>query len=124
MTVNAIDISEYEAIVRVLQHYINGARSGRGEDMRPAFHEDATIFGYVGDALFAGPIQNLYDWNDQNGPASDLIYRITKIDIVGTVATARLEIDNWTGHRFTDCFNLLKINGEWKIMNKVFHLHA
>ena len=36
---------------------------------------------------------------------------------------ARLEIDNWTGHRFTDLFTLLKVDGEWKIMNKVFHLH-
>ncbi len=29
----------------------------------------------------------------------------------------------WTGHRFTDLFTLLKIDGQWKIMNKVFHLH-
>jgi len=45
------------------------------------------------------------------------------IDVVGTVASARVESDNWTGHRFTDFFNLLKVDGEWKIMNKVFHLH-
>jgi putative lumazine-binding protein len=32
--------------------------------------------------------------------------------------------DDWTGHRFTDLFTLLKVDGEWKIMNKVFHLHA
>ncbi len=43
---------------------------------------------------------------------------------VGTVATVRLELDNWTGQRFTDLFTLLKIDGEWKIMNKVFHLHT
>ena len=35
--------------------------------MRPAFHEDATIFGYVVEDLFAGPIQKLFDWNDTNG---------------------------------------------------------
>jgi hypothetical protein len=35
----------------------------------------------------------------------------------------RVETDNWTGHRFTDFFNLLKRDGQWKIMNKVFHLH-
>lgn len=32
-------------------------------------------------------------------------------------------MDNWTGHRFTDIMTLLKVDGEWKIMNKVFHLH-
>ncbi len=38
--------------------------------------------------------------------------------------TVRLELDNWTGHRFTDLFTLLKVDGQWQIMNKVFHLHA
>ncbi|MEC8877041.1 MAG: nuclear transport factor 2 family protein, partial [Pseudomonadota bacterium] len=26
--------------------------------------------------------------------------------------------------KFTDFFTLLKVEGAWKIMNKVFHLHA
>ena len=117
------NVNEYDAIARTIQHYINGARSGKGEDMKPAFHEDATIFGYVGADLFAGPIQQLFAWNDQNGPATGLQARIASIDLIGTVATVRLELDNWTGYRFTDLFTLLKVDGEWKIMNKVFHLH-
>ena len=116
-------LSEYEAIANTVQQYIDGGKSGRGADMKPAFHPDATIFGYVGADLFAGPIQQLFDWNDQNGPATELQARIASIDIFGTVAAVRLELDNWTGHRFTDLFTLLKVEGEWKIMNKVFHLH-
>lgn len=111
------------AITKTIQQYINGGISGKGEDMKPAFHADATIFGYIGPDLFAGPIQGLFDWNDENGPATDLKARIANIDIEGTVATARIELDNWTGHRFTDFFTLLKVDGEWKIMNKVFYLH-
>ncbi len=117
------NVSEYGVIASVVQHYIDGARSGRGVDMKPAFHKDATIFGYVGDDLFAGPIQQLFAWNDKNGPATGLQARIASIDLIGTVATVRLELDNWTGHRYTDLFTLLKVDGEWKIMNKVFHLH-
>lgn len=119
----AANLSEYDAITRTVQHYINGGRSGRGADMKPAFHPDATIFGYVGADLFAGPIQQLFDWNDQNGPATELQARIASIDIIGTVATVRLELDNWTGHRFTDLFTLLNVEGEWTIINKVFYLH-
>jgi hypothetical protein len=121
---NFSGINEYAAIERVIQHYIDGARSGSGDAMKPAFHDEATIFGFVGEDLFSGPIQNLYNWNDANGPAKDIESKIVSIDIIGTVASVRLESDNWTGHRFTDLFNLLKVNGEWKIMNKVFHLHA
>ena len=118
------DQSECDAIAQAVQHYIDGAISGRGDDMKPGFHPQATIFGYVGDDLLAGPIQQLYDWNDANGPASELQARIANIDITGTVATVRLELENWTGNRFTDLFTLLKVDGTWKIMNKVFHLHA
>ena len=124
MSTSTIKVNEREAILTVIQHYIDGARSGKGDDMRPAFHKDATIFGYVGADLFAGPIEQLYGWNDKNGPAKDLIPQIASVDIAGTVATIRLELENWTGHRYTDLFTLLKVDGEWKIMNKVFHLHV
>ncbi len=117
------NVSEYGVIAEVVQHYIDGARSGRGDDMKPAFHKDATIFGYVGADLFAGPIQQLFTWNDETGPATRLHAQIVSIDLIDTVATVRLELDNWTGSRFTDLVTLLKVNGEWKIMNKVFHLH-
>ncbi len=118
------NISDYDAVSKVIQHYIDGAISGKGSDMKPAFHEDATIYGFVGSDLFAGPIQGLYDWNDANGPATGLVAKIVSIDITETVASVRVESDNWTGHRFTDFFNLLQIDGQWKVMNKVFHLHS
>jgi len=124
MSNTAIKVSEYDAIEKIIQHYLDGARSGKGEDMKPAFHKDATIFGYAGPDLFAGPIQQLFDWNDDNGPATGLKARIASIDLIDTVATVRLELDNWNGSRFTDLFTLLKVDGEWKIMNKVFHLHS
>ena len=124
MTTEVSNVTEHDAIAKVVQHYIDGAKSGRGDDMKLAFHKDATIFGYAGTDLFAGPIQQLFAWNDNNGPATGLQVRIASIDVIGTVATMQLELDNWTGHRYTDLFTLLKVDGEWKIMNKVFHLHA
>ena len=120
---NAVDLGEYDAITNTIQLYIDGGKTGDTARMKEAFHPDATIFGYVGADLFAGPIQQLFDWNDQNGAAKELQGRITSIDLIETVATVRLELDNWTGHRFTDLFTLLKVDGQWKIINKVFHLH-
>ncbi len=116
-------MGDYEAIAKTVQRYIDGARSGSGDEMRAAFHADATIFGYVGDDLFAGPIQQFFAWSDANGPAPELQARIASIDLVDTAATVRLELDNWTGNRFTDLFTLLKVRGAWQITNKVFHLH-
>ena len=36
---------DIQLIKTTIQHYIDGAKSGKGDDMKPAFHEDATIFG-------------------------------------------------------------------------------
>ena len=120
----AIDVNEHGAITKAVQHYIDGAKSGSGDDMKPAFHKDATIFGYAGAELFGGPIQQLFDWSDESGPAAELQARIASIDVVDTVAIVRLELDKLAGSRYTDLFTLLKVDGAWKIMNKVFHLHS
>jgi hypothetical protein len=118
------DLRQHDAIAKTLQHYIDGARSGKGDDMKPAFHKDATIFGYAGADLFSGPIQQLFDWSDGNGPAAELQARVASIDLVGTVAIVRLELTNLNSARYTDMFTLLKVDGEWKIISKVFHLHS
>ncbi len=123
MSTASTTVSESDAIAETIQRYIEGGRSGRTDEMKAAFHPGATIFGYIGPDLFGGPIQKLFDWNDQNGAATGLQARIAGIDIEGTIATARLELDDWTGHKFTDMFTLLKTDGEWKIISKVFYLH-
>src|SRR5215469_7081885 len=70
------NLSEYEAIAKTVQHYIDGAKAGRGVEMKPAFHQDATIFGYADGELFAGPIQLLFDRVDHDAPATGLHTRI------------------------------------------------
>ena len=53
----------------------------------------------------------------------DIVAHVTIIEVVQTIAVVRVDADNWTGHRFTDYFTMLKVDGTWKIMNKGFHLH-
>ena len=37
-----------------------------------------------------------------------------------TIAVVQVIEDNWHGYKFTDILNLNKINGEWKIVAKVY----
>ena len=88
------NLDEYDAIAKTVQYYTDGAKSGRGADMQPAFHQDATIFGYADGEIFAGPIQKLFKSVDQDTPATGLQARMVSIDIIncrGAAGTRRLE---------------------------------
>ena len=124
MTSALSNINEYDAISKIIQCYVDGGRQGRGDAMRPAFHQDATICGYANGEMFAGPIQKLFDHVDQEAPASGVQARLVSVDIIDTIAVARLELDGWNGHRYTDVFTLLNAEGEWTILNKVFHQYS
>jgi len=114
---------DIEAIASVIQVYTEGGRKGDAAIMQRAFRKNAMIHGYIGGGLLAGPIQMLFDWVTENPPAPHLDARIASIDLAETVATARVEITDWLGFRFTDQFTLLKENGAWTITSKVFHTY-
>ncbi len=112
-----------EAISSVIQTYVEGGRKGDAAIMKGAFREDATIHGHIDGGLLAGPIHLLFDWVAGNPPAPDLEAEIVNVDLADTVATARVELTDWLGNRFTDQFTLLNENGAWTITSKVFHTH-
>jgi hypothetical protein len=55
MTFTVGNIAAIDAITAVLQTYMSGAKNGTGADMKPAFADQATIFGYVSSALRSIP---------------------------------------------------------------------
>ena len=120
LTDNQTDI---EAISLIIQTYVEGGRNGDAAIMKRAFREDATIHGHIDGGLLAGPIHILFDWVAENPPAPDLEAQIVNIDLAETVATTRVELTGWLGHRYTDQFTLLKEDGAWTITSKVFHTH-
>lgn len=65
-----VSLTEYEAVKKAMQGYIDGCLEGRSDRMRPSFHPAASFFGHYNGTLLAGSIQSLFDWVDQNGPAT------------------------------------------------------
>jgi putative lumazine-binding protein len=122
-------LTEYDGIVKTMQMYIEGSKQGKSELMRPAFHPDASFFGYAGEQLAIGT-QFLFDWIDKNGPAPRIEPRVVSVDILGSIAVVRLEVSGWSGNlagsdvRMSDLFTLLKTPGGWKIIQKAFHWHT
>ncbi len=114
---------DIEDISSIIQIYVEGGRKGNAAIMKRAFRKNATIHGHTDSGLLAGPIQLLFDWVTENPPAPDLEAKIVNIDLANTIATARVELTDWLGTRYTDQFTLLKENGTWTITSKVFHAY-
>ncbi len=110
-----------KAIEEVVGKYIEAGQTADSSIMKPVFHENAQMSGPAEEGAFSGPIQALYDFVDSNGPAVDLEMRIVNITISDErAASVVLFADPWHGKNFTDHFQLLKIDGSWKIMSKIY----
>ncbi len=124
-------ISDYDGIVAAMDHYLEGVRTGSSAVMKARFHEHCTFYGYFNGQLLAGAIQMLFDWVDGNGPAAEMEWRFASIEILKTIAVVRLELENVkgklagaTGARFSDLFQLIKVESKWLISQKSFHWTA
>ena len=110
-----------KAIEEVIRKYIEGGRAADSSIMKPVFHANAQMSGPAGDGAFSGPIQALYDFVDSNGPAPDLDMRIVNITVSDErAASVVVHADPWHGKNFTDHFHLLKVDGDWKIVSKIY----
>ena len=121
--------SEHDAILKTLQLYIDGCKQGSSEVMRPAFHPQASFFGYAGNQLAVGA-EFLFDWIDRNGPAPDIESRVVSVDTAESIAVVRLEVANFSGKlagsgvHMSDIFTSLRMPEGWRIIQKAFHWHS
>ena len=115
--------NDRDEITRVVKLCIDGERNGDASKLREAFHEDARMYGNLGDQRFDGPIEELFAMSDGNPADVDGSYRarIVSIEQVGDAAIVKVEEEGyWGSVSFTDFFSLAAIKGEWKIVNKTF----
>jgi hypothetical protein len=114
--------NDEQAVRRTIQDYFDGHASGKAEVMARAFHPTAKITFVSGDTLVSRSLEQFLG-GMAGKPAEDERLRrrrIASMDIVGTSAVAKLDLD-YPEVRFIDYMSLLKINGDWKIIHKSFH---
>ena len=105
-----------------LELYIKGHATGNGDFWRQAFHPSARIEGIRDGKLFSRTAEE-FAAGASGKPADDEAQRKRRIvSVEGTenAAFAKIELD-YPKVKFTDYFTLLKVDGEWKIMSKVYH---
>ena len=111
--------SDYELVSETVSYYLDGGTNNDFETLKKAFHETATM-KFVGDEYKEVNALAFFKKGMKPGPPQNRKTRIANIDISGHAANAKLEIEYPT-FTFIDYMNLLKIDGEWKVVNKIFY---
>jgi 3-hydroxyisobutyrate dehydrogenase len=113
--------SDDSGVRAALGHYLQGHATGDASHMRKAFLPTAHIEG-IRDGRFTSWTVDEYCSRFTGRPAPDEASRtrtIDSVDISGTSAMAKATLVHGPT-TFTDYFVLLKVDGEWKIANKVY----
>jgi hypothetical protein len=125
---NATAAFAEDGIRQAINFYIDGLREGSVETLKEGFHSEATMCGYLGETLMVVPIQGLYDFVGSNpAPAKTgepFTASVAAIEVAGSVASARITEKSYQGFDFTTFFHLLKIDGRWWIVGKVFNIDS
>lgn len=116
--------NDTKAILAVIDTYIEGLRSGRVDLLKKCFHKDAIMYGYsIENKITEGSVQHLYDIIAKHGALSKVTSKNSVMHQTSNTASVLAELKTTSLHvNSTDYLSLMKINGEWKIISKVYHL--
>ena len=121
-------MSDEQQIKETVQTYFDCMYESSAEKTHAAFHPNAKITGYLEDGLhemsvveFAGLVSSQQPSAKEKGDAARL--DIISIDIAGDTAVTRVR-DDYLGMTFLDTLSLLRVEGQWSIYNKLFHVEG
>ena len=113
--------SEEAAVRAVVEQYLHGLKFNDTTSLRAAFWPEARLFyvkadGQIGQwtqpswyASFAGNVGH-----EEQGEL-----RIAALEVTRDIATAKV-VEDYPRSRYTDYLSLLRIQGRWWIVNKIY----
>jgi Putative lumazine-binding len=108
---------DYDAIVRVMQLYIDGFNDNDVSKFKEAFDENAWIYYIDADGVLHKNLisDNFEEWASARWRVEGRFISVTQ---VGDAASVQLSWDREESSGWIDFHNLVRINGVWKITNK------
>ncbi|MGR8920229.1 MAG: nuclear transport factor 2 family protein [Gammaproteobacteria bacterium] len=123
ITCEAEDMSDYDAIKTTIYDYFEGLKTQDRARLEKAFAVDAGhMKGYLkndagGYDLSVRPMSEVIDDWVSRDPMGEMEGQLVDVNIYSDVAATALFDFNGV---FIDAFNLAKIGGQWKIVNKFY----
>jgi hypothetical protein len=127
LTVAAADLSarwaDEAAIRQTVQYYFDGGKNRDSVTLRKAFHPDARMLFASEGKLVVVPIgeyiTRVGSERLKPGEVDSTDRKVVSVDVVGDAAVARIELKQ-SQALLTDYMSLLKVDGRWLIVNKIF----
>lgn len=116
------DSAEEAAVRQAVEHYFRGHATGQGEHFRKVFHPESKLFAVREGKFWQLTSEEYIAGAPGKAPADEPQRKrvVESVDVTGNAAIAKVVLD-YPAVKFTDYMSLLKIDGEWKIVNKTFH---
>lgn len=119
---SASENPEEAGVRKAIDLYFQGHATGNGDFFRQAFHPDSKLFA-VRDGKYVQMTAEEYASRASGKPPADEAERkriVESVDISGNAAAVKVVLD-YPAVRFVDYINLLKIDGQWRIINKTYN---
>ena len=118
------ETADLELIKQTVQYYFDGLYHSDVAKLKKAFHPNSQVIGHFQGTLLFNTLDQFLEFvggtpaPSESGEEYDM--KIVSIDQTGDEAVAKVA-DLYLGFRFTDYLSLLKVDGNWVIVNKTFY---
>ena len=111
--------SDHETIVGLLNDYFDGLFEGDVEKLRSIFQDDAWLKGNNYRKTLNEWLEAVANRPIPRDEGMEYNFNIQSLEIIGDQAMAKVDAPLLAAH-FIDFLGLLKEDGQWKIVNKMF----
>ncbi|HEY6121847.1 MAG TPA: nuclear transport factor 2 family protein [Pyrinomonadaceae bacterium] len=111
-----------EAAVReTVEHYLHGLKFNDVEGLKKAFYPEAKLFFVKRDGQLGQLTQEQWykGFAASAGQEEKGDLQITAVDTTGNAAAVKV-VEVYPNSKYTDYLSLLKFDGGWKIVNKIY----
>ena len=111
--------TDVQAIEKTLNYYLTGFKNNDAATLSKAFHPTATMKWSGENYKEVNAIEALTKGMDGTPKKEKIFTRVVSINATRNAASAQLEIEFPT-FTYIDFMHVLKIDGNWKIVSKIF----
>ena len=121
-------MSDKEQIEDVVQLYVDSMDESNPEKVKQAFHTSAKVVGYLHGEFMEMSVDDFADFvlSQQPSPkekGENVVFEILSCEIEGATAQVKVR-DKYLGITFLDTLSFIKIDDEWNLYNKLFHVES